>query len=100
MWDQVWLVGARESHVRAIEAGKWVGFSCSRTSADRGSKVRLQEALATSERAVIDALSASQDETNALDLLLHETQHHGQLIRFVYALELEFPQSWHSRWNV
>lgn len=49
---------------------------------------------------MIDALSASQDETNALDLLLHETQHHGQLIRFVYALELEFPQSWHSRWNV
>lgn len=101
IWDQVWcMVGARESHVRAIEAGKWVGFSCSLTSADRGSKVRLQEALERSERAVFDALSRSMDEANALDLLLHETQHHGQLIRYVYGLQLEFPKSWHRRWNV
>ncbi len=101
MWDQIWcVVGARESHVRAIEAREWVGFSCSLTAADRGSKGPLQEALETSQRAVLEALSVAMDEKNALDLLLHETQHHGQLIRFMYGLQLDFPESWRRRWNV
>jgi hypothetical protein len=32
--------------------------------------------------------------------LLHETQHHGQLIRYVYGLGLVFPESWRDRWNL
>ena len=33
-----------------------------------------------------------------LALLEHEAQHQGQLIRYVYALDYTFPESWASRW--
>ncbi|MBK8233243.1 MAG: hypothetical protein IPK72_22375 [Candidatus Eisenbacteria bacterium] len=36
----------------------------------------------------------------ALDLLEHEVQHHGQLIRFVYGNGLTFPESWKVRYTV
>jgi len=103
IWDQLWcVVGARESYARAIEAGAWAGFSCSLSSHDRGSRIRVIEALMSSRRAVITAVDSSDDDPAPmmLDLLLHETQHQGQLIRYVYGLGLEFPQSWKERWNL
>jgi hypothetical protein len=36
----------------------------------------------------------------AFDLLEHELQHHGQLIRFVYGNGLTFPESWNKRYTV
>ena len=36
----------------------------------------------------------------AFELLEHEVQHHGQLIRYVYATGLTFPVSWHDRYTV
>jgi hypothetical protein len=36
----------------------------------------------------------------AFDLLEHEIQHHGQLIRFVYGNGQTFPESWHKRYTV
>ena len=103
IWDQLWcVVGTRESYARAIEAGAWIGFTCSLSSDDKGSRTRVIEALASSRRAVITAVNSSDDDPARLilDLLLHETQHHGQLIRYVYGLGLEFPQSWKERWNL
>lgn len=103
IWDQLWcVVGARESHARAIEAGEWIGFSSSLTGADRGSKTSVRDALETSRRAVTDAVASAGSESDGrvLDLLLHETQHHGQLIRYVYGLGLDFPESWRRRWNL
>lgn len=99
---QLWcVVGARESYLKAIEAGTWKGFSCS---------------LKTPEvkQSVLDALEASSQLLNqidfenlsdtqiklAFDLLEHEIQHHGQLIRYVYANKLTFPESWHQRYTV
>jgi hypothetical protein len=103
IWDQIWcVVGARESYAKAIEAGEWVGFTCSLTREDRGSKERLLTALDSSRRAVMEAVAGAGEgsDERVLDLLLHETQHHGQLIRFVYGLGLTFPQSWQRRWNL
>jgi hypothetical protein len=99
---QVWcIVGARESYLAAIEAGAWKGFSCSL----KAPRVR---------ESVLAALEASRDRLEAVDfshlsetqldlafcLLEHEIQHHGQLIRFVYANGLTFPQSWNKRYTV
>jgi hypothetical protein len=36
----------------------------------------------------------------AFDLLEHEIQHHGQLIRFIYANRLTFPRNWNERYTV
>jgi hypothetical protein len=100
---QFWcIIGGRESYTAAIAAGRWSGFTCS-----------LGEEAAFDRQAVIAALGRTAGEldrtveglewTDArddllLDLLEHETQHQGQLIRYVYALPYHFPQSWIDRW--
>ena len=99
---QLWcVVGARESYARAIAAGEWVGFSCSLTSP--GDPAEVAEALNRSQAAVTDVLASLDTYSPAqdrllLDLLEHEAQHHGQLIRFLYALDLPIPASWKARY--
>jgi hypothetical protein len=99
---QLWcMVGARESYIKGIESGSWQGFSCSLTTP----RVR---------QSVLAALEASHKQMNEIDftslndiqvelafnLLEHEVQHHGQLIRFVYGNGLTFPNSWNQRYTV
>lgn len=99
---QLWcIMGARESYIRAIEAGGWQGFSCSLKTP----KVK---------QSVLAALEATHKHLSELDfaelgdvqldlafaLLEHEVQHHGQLIRFVYGNKLSFPESWNKRYTV
>jgi hypothetical protein len=99
---QLWcVVGARESYIRALEAGGWKGFSCSLTTPRE-------------KQAVLAALEATQQQLEQIDfadltdaqldlaftLLEHEVQHHGQLIRFVYGNKLTFPKSWNERYTV
>jgi hypothetical protein len=91
------VVGARESYVRAARAGAWQGFASSLTVDDDPQAVAA--ALADSAREVgrwLETLDP-EDEASlewALHLLEHETQHHGQLIRYLYAVPLPIPRSW------
>jgi hypothetical protein len=100
--DQLWcIVGARESYTRGIVAGGWQGFACSLKSPRRKQSV-LAALEATSQRLGeinFDNLTAAQLSL-AFALLEHEVQHHGQLIRFVYANRLTFPESWNKRYTV
>ena len=99
---QLWcVVGARESYARAVSAGKWAGFTCSLE--DPADPAKVAEALARSEVAVSEAIGRLDESTAAqdrlvLDLLEHEAQHHGQLIRYLYALKLDVPASWKARY--
>jgi uncharacterized damage-inducible protein DinB len=100
---QLWcVVGARESYARAIESDGWVGFSCSLSDEDAISKKQVVEALARSETLLAEtAGSVDWTETRdglLLDLLEHEAQHQGQIIRYMYALGRSFPESWVGRW--
>jgi hypothetical protein len=100
---QYWcVVGARESYTRAITAGEWVGFKCSLTANDVKEKQRVMDALDRSaaefEREAGKAVWTERTTALLLDLYEHETQHQGQLIRYVYGLGLKFPQSWIDRW--
>lgn len=99
---QLWcMVGARESYLRAIETGAWQGFTCSLTTPSV--KQSAIAALQTTHQRMreIDFVSLTDQKVNwAFDLLEHEIQHHGQLIRFVYANKLTFPVSWHKRYTV
>jgi len=99
---QLWcVVGARESYSRAIAAGAWSGFSCSLDDTKDPAKVRAS--LDASQEAVRGAL-AGLEATDAagwgyaLDLLEHEAAHHGQLIRYLYGLDLTIPESWKRRY--
>ena len=99
---QLWcIVGARESYTRAIEAGGWQGFACS-LSAPRVKGSVLAALEATQARlATVDFAGLGDGQLAlAFDLLEHEVQHHGQLIRYVYANGLTFPESWNKRYTV
>ena len=99
---QLWcVVGARESYSRAIQANQWAGFACSLETVSV--KTPVAEALARSAQAVSDALKSIETYTDVqnrliIDLLEHEAAHHGQLIRYLYALKLTIPASWKSRY--
>jgi hypothetical protein len=100
--DQLWcIVGARESYTKAIESGGWKGFSCSLSTPG------IKQSVLAALEATVHQLSEINftDLTDvqleiAFDLLEHEIQHHGQLIRFVYANGLTFPASWKKRYTV
>lgn len=100
--SQIWcIVGARESYIRAIKAGSWKGFSCSLTAPrdKRSVLYALEETHKT--LCEVDFSGLSDVELDfAFELLEHEIQHHGQLIRFVYANGLTFPVSWNKRYTV
>lgn len=99
---QLWcMVGARESYLKAMVAGGWQGFSCSLESPMVKPSIlnaleATYESLCTFDFA---GLTDAQVEL-ALGLLEHETQHHGQLIRFIYGNGLTFPGSWTQRYTV
>jgi hypothetical protein len=99
---QLWcVVGARESYARALRAGQWQGFSCSVTEPRRKEHVVAALARSRGELAAIDFdQMAGAQHAFALDLLEHEVQHHGQIIRYVYANGLQFPTSWTARYTV
>ena len=100
--DQLWcIVGARESYLRAIEAGAWKGFSCSLDTPRQ--KQPMLEALAATHLQVgrIDFTHLSEPQIElAFALLEHEVQHHGQLIRYVFGNRMTFPKSWNQRYTV
>lgn len=100
--SQLWcIVGARESYIKAIEMGGWKGFACSLATPQV--KQSVLAALEATHKQIdeIDFMKLTDIQVDlAFDLLEHEIQHHGQLIRFVYGNELTFPESWNKRYTV
>jgi hypothetical protein len=95
------VVGARESYVRAARAGSWQGFTCSLADDEDAGQVRAALERTAGE---VDAWLGELDPDDdagveiAVRLLEHETQHHGQLIRYLYAVPLPVPASWVDRY--
>ena len=99
---QLWcIVGARESYTKAIEMGGWKGFSCSLTTPRVKQSVLTALKTTHEQLNIIDFTELTNVQIEfAFDLLEHEIQHHGQLIRFVYGNGLTFPDSWNKRYTV
>lgn len=101
---QLWCVlGARQSYPRAARAGAWQGFTSPVTGEQTMDAAALRAAFVQTASAVDAWLAEVEpgDEaslTYALALLEHETQHHGQLIRFLYGLGIDRPQSWQQQY--
>lgn len=102
--QQLWcVVGARESYSKGIQAGKWNGFSCSLRVTDNKSAV--VEALAKSAQLAVNVFKDIPTFTDAqsnlaFDLLEHEAQHQGQLIRYLYALKLPVPPALRAKYHL
>lgn len=99
---QLWcVIGARESWARAIEKGTWVGFSCSIRAADVVKPEVMRQALAGSAAAVREASKTAPNDEGRTDLklrlLVHESQHQGQILRYLLGLKVEVPPSWKKR---
>lgn len=99
--EQLWcVVGGHESAVVAVENGEWMGFECSLTNVE--DKEKVVGALRESGERVKDAFAGDDwskiQEQMAVFVIEHDAMHQGQLIRFGYALDLGFPQSWKDRW--
>ncbi len=101
--EQLWcMIGARESMLKAAQAGQWMGFSCSLQDCTVKAKV-----LASLESSAHDVVSFVRETplnesqvSRMMELLEHEVMHHGQLIRLVYGNKLSFPESWNKRYTV
>lgn len=97
--EHLWcVVGARESYARALTSGGWEGFSCSMSAYDRES---FERALASSGEALLAAIQgvsawSSQHDELLLAVSEHEVMHEGQIIRHMYGMGRELPESW--RW--
>ncbi len=100
---QLWcVVGARETWARAMEKGTWGPFACSIASFEDAQRPdRVAQALATSASAFREAaLATAADETRTdfkLGLLEHESQHLGQILRYILGLGIEPPPGWKKR---
>jgi uncharacterized damage-inducible protein DinB len=94
--EHLWcVVGARESYAHAISEGDWSGFGCSLVSL---TQVDVAKTLKASGENLIKAIEAVQDWTPEregflLNLAEHEVMHEGQIIRHLYGLEREIPNT-------
>lgn len=101
--QQAWcILGARESYLQALRVGAWQGFSCSLR--DHLAQNLILSKLADTTLALNELLQEPREANLNLELLLdlleHEVQHHGQLVRYSYANRLGFPTSWTERYTV
>ncbi len=109
---QFWcMLGAQESWISLIESGKWEGFSCSVNSLEGDNvieNIRKQMQLADDRLLqMVTRVDPAQEFdggstslSNYLTLVEHESHHQGQLINFIYALDLPIPGSWEAKWSL
>ena len=101
---QLWCVlGARESYPRAARAGDWQGFTSPVSRDGMTDAATLRAAFAQTAGEVDEWVAGldAGDEASlvyALALLEHETQHQGQLIRYLYGLGIDRPHSWQQQY--
>ena len=101
---QLWCVlGARESFPAAARAGQWQGFTSPVEGEQLTDPAALRAALESTAADVdawVEGLSSDDEQSfaYALALLEHETQHHGQLIRYLYALDIPRPATWREQY--
>lgn len=97
--EHLWcIIGARESYARALAAGAWQGFACSLTTFDAET---FEHALDSSGQTLLKAIRgvpawSAQDDEWLLTVAEHEVMHEGQIIRHMYAIGRDLPDSW--RW--
>ena len=90
------VIGGRESYIKAVSAGQWDGFGCSLDTVDRPEVIaKMKETQASFKSAVQSVTEWTVEREELLTTLLeHETMHEGQVIRLMYGLEKDLPNSW------
>ncbi|MDE5415116.1 hypothetical protein [Alkalihalobacterium chitinilyticum] len=96
------MIGARESYLKSLKMGHWAGFDCSLMDSNDKTLInsKLEETHTNIERFLRETSLDQMNSSLLFDLLEHEVQHHGQLIRYAYANKISFPKSWNIRYTV
>jgi hypothetical protein len=108
---QFWcMLGSQESWVAFLRNGALEHWSCSLSGLPPAeiTPALIHERLQAADAQYLAALAESdalRPYANGLTPLVvhqmlveHEAHHHGQLINFIYALDLPIPQSWARQW--
>lgn len=104
--EQLWcVIGARQSYLIAIINCGWQGFACGLDWKNTVKKAAVLHQLKSSSDAFLLAIENMQSlnstqQSSMIDLIEHEAQHHGQLVRYLYAQKLPVPQTWKKRYNL
>ena len=108
---QFWcMLGSQESWVAFLKNGALEHWSCSLAGTPRAEMT--VDVFRQRFKAADDAWTAALAEAGLLSpyangltplivsqmLVEHEAHHHGQLINFIYALDLPIPASWAEQW--
>jgi uncharacterized damage-inducible protein DinB len=107
LYNQFWcMLGTSESFIRRMAEGSWQGWRCS--LGDDATLEQLRTHLKQSDEALYvalrkrDVLHRFDDGSTPLSqyfrLVEHESHHQGQLINFIFALNLPIPESWADAW--
>ena len=95
------LIGARESYLKALQIGEWAGFDCSLNATyDKNLIISKLEETYIKLEEFFQEDNLEENIHLLIDLLEHEVQHHGQLIRYTYANKMDFSKSWSVRYTV
>lgn len=102
-------LGTQESFIPFIADGVWHGWHCTLADWDKATveqfKVQMQRAdqLLFSTLDVVDLLKPFADGksplTHYLTLTGHESYRQGNIINFLYALNVQIPASWSVAWR-
>jgi uncharacterized damage-inducible protein DinB len=108
---QFWcMLGSQESWVAFLRGGSMEDWSCSLSGLPRAdlTPALFRERFQAADQAYLSALAEADPlapYANGLTPLIvhqmlveHEAHHHGQLINFIYALDLAIPASWAQQW--
>jgi uncharacterized damage-inducible protein DinB len=91
------VIGVREMWTTTMETGESPGFhpSLSKEQTSDGEAViaKLAETAELVRATLSEKLSEAQED-QALSLLEHESGHTGQLLRYLFALDVEIPRLW------
>ena len=91
------VIGVREMWVTTMETGERPGFHPSLTKEQTSDAEAVKAKLAVTAELVRAALPeelTEEQEGSALGLLEHESGHTGQLLRYLFALDVEIPKLW------
>ena len=91
------VIGVREMWATTMETGERPGFHPSlpkqQTSDGEAVKAKLAETAELVRLTLSEELTEAQEDL-ALGLLEHESGHTGQLLRYLFALDVEMPRLW------
>jgi len=105
------MLGTTETFTDFIRTGEWERWHCSLPNHVESVPIeQIREHMKQSDEQLLKIfdqetlLIKQQDTTSPLQkymrLVEHEAHHQGQLINFIYALNLPIPYSWEETWEL